>query len=244
MSSSRHHLPRVTTALVLCGGRGERLRPLTDDRPKPMVAVGGRPLLEHHLRWLAAQGITRALLLVGYKQEVIRAYFAPPRVPGLSVECVGEDGPLGRGGAIRNGFEQARIADELVVATNGDIYCEQALGPVIAHHMDTRALATILLSAMVSPFGIVDVDGAGLVRGFREKPHLPYWINAGAYVLSREALQRFPREGDHETLLFPQLAAEGRIAGFKSTAYWKSVESAKDLRELAERLSAATPDTT
>lgn len=209
-----------------------------------MVPVSGRPLLEHHLRWLAVHGITRAVLLVGYKQEVIRQYFAPQRVPGLTIQFVGEDGPLGRGGAIRNGFEQARIADELVVATNGDVYCEQALEPVIAHHMDTHALATILLSGMVSPFGIVDVDGAGIVRGFREKPQLPYWINAGVYVLSRDALLRFPREGDHETLLFPQLAGEGRIAGFKSAAYWKSVESPKDLRELAERLAASASTTT
>ena len=105
-----HLLPmlgQVDTALVLAGGKGERLRPLTDDRPKPMVEVGGRPILEHHLRWLRSEGIIRAVLLTGYLGAVVEDYFSVERVPGLHVECVRETSPLGRGGAIRNGWEQA-----------------------------------------------------------------------------------------------------------------------------------------
>jgi NDP-sugar pyrophosphorylase family protein len=235
---------KIRTALVLAGGKGERLRPLTDDRPKPMVLVGdGRPLIDYHLRWLAGHGVQRAILLVGYRQDVIRDYFSVARIPGLTVECVGEDKPLGRGGAIRNGFEQAGVQDELVMATNGDVVSEQPLAPMLALHRETRALATVLLTKMVSPFGVVELNDASFITSFREKPVLPFWINAGAYILSREALLRFPREGDHETLLFPQLAQEGRIAGFKSDAYWKSVESAKDLRELSERVAPEPPET-
>ena len=236
----RHYTSPVTstnklkTALVLAGGRGERLRPLTENLPKPMVPVAGRPLLEYHLHWLRSHGIERAILLVGYRQEVVREHFAVPRIDGLTVECVGEDHPLGRGGALRNGFEQAGITDEVLVATNGDVVTDQPLGPLLRHHLDSGALATIMLTVMPSPYGIVDVGEAGWVTAFREKPMLPYWINAGAYILSRAVMARFPLEGDHESDLFPRLAEEGRLQGFSSDAFWRSVETPKDLREAQE----------
>ena len=223
---------------MLAGGKGERLRPLTDDRPKPMVPVNGVPILEHHLRWLRDNGIARAILLTGYRHEVIDEYFAAPRIDGLHVETLVEGHPLGRGGALRNGFEQAGITDDLVVGTNGDILTDQPLAPLIELHAQTSALATLMLTRAVSPFGVVDVDERGLVRGFVEKPQLDYWINAGAYILSAEALARFPAEGDHEASAFPAFAEAGRLAAYRSECYWKSVESAKDLREAGEYLAA------
>lgn len=231
--------PVVTTALVLAGGKGERLRPLTDDRPKPMVLANGVPILEHHLRWLRSNGIERAILLTGYMAEVVQAYFSSPRVEGLQVECVPEPTPLGRGGAFRNGFIQAGVDDEMVIGTNGDVVTDQPLAPMVDLHVRTGALATLLLTHMVSPFGIVDVDDDGVVGGFEEKPPLPYWINGGAYVLTASLLTDFPVEGDHETSLFPRLAREGRIAGHRSKAFWQSVESLKDLRELEAHLAAS-----
>ena len=227
---------------MLAGGKGERLRPLTDDRPKPMVAVNGVPILEHHLRWLRDNGIARAVLLTGYRHEVIDEYFAAPRIDGLEVETVVEQRPLGRGGALRNGFEQAGIADDLVVGTNGDILTDQPLAPLIELHARTEALATLMLARAVSPYGVVEVDESGLVRGFVEKPRLDRWINGGAYILSAEALARFPAEGDHETSVFPALAEAGRLAAYRSECYWTSVESAKDLREAGEYLAAHPPE--
>jgi len=222
---------RPKTALVLAGGKGERLRPLTESIPKPMVPIGSRPLLEYHLHWLRSEGIERAILLVGYRQEVVREYFSVPRIPGLSVECVGEDHPLGRGGALRHGFEQAGLTDELLVATNGDVVTDQPLEPILALHHSSGALATLMLTTMRSPYGVVEVDGTGRVTAFREKPQLPHYINAGAYVLSGGLMARFPVEGDHETGLFPQLAKEGKVAGYGSSAFWASVETLKDLEE-------------
>ena len=228
----------IRTALVLAGGKGERLRPLTDDRPKPMVPVNGVPIIEHHLRWLRENGIARAILLTGYRHDVIDAYFASPRIDGLHVETVVEEHPLGRGGAFRNGFEQAGIADGLVVGTNGDVLTDQPLEPLVELHERTGALATLMLTRALSPFGVVDVDDRGLVRGFVEKPRLDHWINAGVYILSAEAFARFPAEGDHETSTFPQLAEAGRLAAYRSECYWRSGESAKDLREVGEYLAA------
>ena len=221
---------------MLAGGKGERLWPLTQDRPKPMVEVNSRPIVEHHLAWLQANGVERAFLLTGYMHEVIAEHFASPRIDGLDVRCIAEASPLGRGGAFKNAYREAGLADAAVIATNGDVLTDQPLVPLIEAHERAGALATVLLTPMVSPFGIVETDG-GLVTGFREKPPLPYWINAGVYVLTREAIARFPDVGDHETETFPALASEGRLAAFESGAYWKSVESQKDLREAGERLA-------
>ncbi|MCY4448366.1 MAG: nucleotidyltransferase family protein [Chloroflexi bacterium] len=227
------------TALVLAGGKGERLWPLTQDRPKPMVEVNGRPIVEHHLAWLRANGVERTFLLTGYMHEVIAEHFSAPRIEGLEVRCIAEASPLGRGGAFKNAYREAGLADNAVIATNGDVLTEQPLAPLVEAHERAGALATVMLTPMISPFGIVDTDG-GLVTGFREKPPLPYWINAGVYVLTREAIARFPDLGDHETETFPALASEGRLAAFESGAYWKSVESQKDLREAGERLARAS----
>jgi len=226
------------TALVLAGGRGERLRPLTNDRPKPMVEVIGKPILVHHLSWLRDNGIERAIVLTGYLSEVIHDYFAVPRIDGLRVECVAESSPLGRGGAFKNGFRQAGVTDGIVVATNGDIITDQPLGQMAEAHQRADALVTLMLTQMISPYGIVDIDDEGLVHDFVEKPPLPYWINAGVYVIDASVFARFPEQGDHETSTFPALAKEGRIVGVRSEAFWNSVESLKDLRTVEERLAA------
>ena len=225
---------RPKTALVLAGGRGERLRPLTDDRPKPMVLIAGAPILEHQLTWLRDNGVERAFLLTGYLHNVVADYFARRRIDGLEVSCIAEQSPLGRGGAFRNGYREARLSDALVVATNGDVLTDQSLDALLRVHEERGALATLMLTRMVSPYGVVETDG-GLVTGFVEKPPLDLWINAGVYLLSRQAIERFPEQGDHETLTFPALAAEGKLAACRSDAYWKSVESPKDLAEAAAR---------
>lgn len=231
-------IPAPTTAFVLAGGKGERLRPLTDDRPKPMVEVAGAPILVHHLTWLRDNGIQHAVVLTGYLHEVIDDYFSTPRIDGLTVDCIAEEHPLGRGGAFRNGFERSGCTDPLVIATNGDVITDQPLAPIIDLHHTSNALVTILLTRLISPYGIVGLDDAARVTSFDEKPPLPFWINAGVYLLDSTVFARFPTEGDHETSTFPALAQEGRIAGFQSTGFWSSVESPKDLREAHDKLQA------
>jgi NDP-sugar pyrophosphorylase family protein len=206
-----------------------------------MVLVDGRPILEHHLRWLRANGITKAILLTGYLHEVVEDYFATPRIDGLTTECVAEVSPLGRGGAFKNGYREAGLTDSHVIATNGDVLTSQSLHALLSTHHSTEALATIMLTPMVSPFGVVDLEG-DLVTSFSEKPMLPYWINAGVYVLSAEAIHQFPSVGDHETDVFPALADERRLAAVKSHSYWKSIESPKDLRD-AEAYLTGQPST-
>lgn len=218
-------------ALVLAGGRGERLRPITDTRPKPMVEVCGKPILDYQVRWLRHFGVTDVVFLVSYKWEVVNAHFGDGGAYGLRCHYSVEESPLGRGGGIRQGLGMVPRSEPLVLATNGDVVSDLDLGDMLRRHRETGALATDLLVPFTSPYGVARLTKAGMIAGFREKPVLPYWINGGVYVLDRSLEERFPQKGDHEDTTFPELAREGRLAGYTSRAPWKSVDSFKDMRE-------------
>lgn len=223
-------------ALVLAGGKGERLRPLTADRPKVMVALAGKPILEHHLEWLAREGVSDVILLCGYMHHVISDYFGDGGRWGLRITYSIEDEPLGRGGAFKLAFSEVPADEPFVIGTNGDNLHTQPLAPLIRSHLRSGAVATAMVVPLVSPYGIARVRGRRIVA-FEEKPRLPHWMNAGVYVLSREFFAGLPDVGDHETTLFPRLAAEGRLHAFPSRAHWKSIDTVKDLREAEEELA-------
>lgn len=228
-------------ALIIAGGQGERLRPLTNERPKAMVPVAGRPIMEHQIAWLREGGVTDVVALCGYKGHVIRDHFGDGSAFGVRMHYSFEEEPLGRGGALRQGHEMFLASEEgPAIALNGDVITRQPLQDLIDYHRRKGAAATLMLVPLRSPYGIARTDRAGRITSFTEKPALPYWINAGIYVLSPEFFRRLPVKGDHEDTVFPELAAEGRLYGFKSRAYWRAVDSVKDLteaeRELAQRL--------
>ena len=220
-------------ALIIAGGEGERLRPLTDDRPKPMIEVAGRPILEYQIRWLARQGVSDAVLLCGYKAEVIREHFGDGTRFGLRVHYSLEDEPLGRGGALKLGARLLPPDEELVLALNGDNLTDQPLAPLLRYHRRKSATATVMLTRLRSPYGITRLDRTSRIVAFEEKPLLPHWMNAGVYVLARDIFSRLPERGDHETTVFPQLATEGKLFGYRSRAYWRTVDTFKDLTEAA-----------
>lgn len=224
-------------ALIIAGGEGERLRPLTNDRPKNMVPVAGRLIVDRQLGWLRAGGVTDAVMLCGYKAEVLQEHLGDGSSIGMRVHYSREDEPLGRGGALKQGFALVPEGEDIVVACNGDILTRQPLSEMIDYHREKNAAATVMLTPLRSPYGVVDVRDDGRIDSFREKPELPYWINAGIYVLSREFFALLPDRGDHETTTFPQLASEGRLSGFKSSAYWRPVDSIKDLSEAEKELA-------
>jgi len=218
-------------ALIIAGGEGERLRPLTSDRPKPMIPVAGRPILEYQIRWLAGQGVSDVILLCGYKAEVIQEHFGDGSRFGLRVHYSLEEEPLGRGGALKLGARLLPPDEELARALNGDILTNQPLAPLLRYHRRKGATATVMLTRLRSPYGITRGDRAGHIVAFEEKPLLPHWINAGLYVLAADFFRRLPERGDHETTTFPELAAEGKLLGYRSRAYWRTIDTFKDLTE-------------
>ena len=231
-------------ALILAGGKGERLRPLTDTLPKPLVPLDGKPILWYQVEWLKRAGVTNVIFLVGYRWEMVREYFGDGSKFGIKPTYSVETRPLGRGGAIRTGMAHVPEEEDTVIVLNGDIITGQDPNAVMEYHLGKREaspdhLATILVVPMVSPYGLVDLNSDNDVVGFREKVELPHWINAGVYVFDRAMGPLMPELGDHEVSAFPDLAKQGRISAFKSNRFWRSIDSFKDLREAEEYVKEA-----
>ena len=226
-------------ALILAGGKGERLRPLTDTLPKPMAPLNGKPILWYQVEWLKQAGVTNVIFLVGYRWEMVREYFGDGSKFGIKPTYSVETRPLGRGGAIRMGMSHLPDDEDTVIVLNGDIITAQDPNAVLASYLDKREanphhLATILVVPMLSPYGLVDLNDADDVTGFREKVQLPHYINAGVYVFDRNIAPLLPELGDHEVTTFPDLANQGQISAFKSNQFWRSIDSFKDLHEAEE----------
>ena len=230
-------------ALILAGGKGERLRPLTDSLPKPMVPLCGKPILEHQVEWLKSGGVTDVVFLAGYRWEAIKDYFGDGSAFGIDAHYSVEDSPLGRGGAIKAGFPEVPENENTVVVLNGDTITDETLNNLLAYHQARKLankshLASIMVVPMVSPYGLVDFDQSGTVTSFREKVETEHWINAGIYLFERSIAGELPDLGDHETETFPRLAEAGQLAARKSLSFWRSVDSFKDLKEAEEHVGS------
>ncbi|MEE3249516.1 MAG: nucleotidyltransferase family protein, partial [Chloroflexota bacterium] len=220
-------------AFILAGGKGERLRPLTDTLPKPMVPVCGKPILEHQVEWLKMGGVTDVVFLSGYRADAIEDHFRDGKDFGINAYYSVEDSPLGRGGAIKAGFPNIPSNEDTVAVLNGDVITEEPLDRLTAVHRERKSdnsshMATIMVVPMVSPYGLVDIDPSDMIIGFREKVEMEHWINAGVYVFDRYIVDELPDLGDHETSTFPRLADVGQLAAVRSRKFWQSVDSFKD----------------
>ena len=224
-------------AMTIAGGRGERLKPLTDHICKPMVPVNGVPLLQHQAHWLCANGITDIVFLTGYMAEQVEEHFGDGSRFGFRAHYSPEEQPLGRGGAVKQGFRSVPQDVSDVVVVNGDVLTDQRLAPLIDMRRNNNAAAAITLIPYVSAFGVVLVSDDDLVTSFAEKTELPFWINGGIYVFERGIESEFPDVGDHETTTFPEVVGEGRMRALRSAANWISVDSHKDLGNAEEMIS-------
>jgi NDP-sugar pyrophosphorylase family protein len=224
-------------ALILAGGKAERLGEAAQGNPKPLVPVAGEPLLRYTVRRLAAAGVTRAIVAcaVGQEERFVRDLSGF----GLEIVAVGEPAPLGRGGGLRFAAT-CRKSDGSLLAMNGDELLDLDYAALARRHREKAAAATVVVAQVNSPFGVVELDSEDAIRGFREAPKLEHWVNAGVYVLGEEALARLPERGDHEQSTFPELAAEGKLYAFRHTGAWLTVNTPKDLRR-AEEYVAANP---
>jgi mannose-1-phosphate guanylyltransferase len=229
-------------AIVLAGGQAMRLRPLTDDKPKALVPVRGRPISEYQIDWLVKEGgVTSVTFACGYKWEKLKEHFGP-RYHDIFIEYSVESDPLGTGGAIKKAISASGQDDTFVVA-NGDIMTDLPLGRMIeAHRQAGDITASMLVVPYRSRFGVVKIDKLRMVRGFDEKPAFPdVWINGGVYVLNgRKAMKYLPDKGDIERETFPKLVTHGELLSFPHYGEWIFVDSIKDLKELEESMPQAT----
>ncbi|TQJ04798.1 nucleotidyltransferase family protein [Amycolatopsis cihanbeyliensis] len=215
-------------AVVLVGGKGTRLRPLTLSAPKPMLPTAGVPFLSHLLSRIRAAGITHVVLGTSYRAEVFEEYFGDGAALGLEIEYVVEREPLDTGGAIRNVLGHLRA--EHAVIFNGDILSGADLPALVATHRDAGADVTLHLQRVADPgrFGSVPTDADGRVTAFLEKtPNPPTdQINAGCYVFRRSVVESIPagRRVSVERETFPMLLESGaHVHGFVDSSYWLDV---------------------
>ncbi|WAP56439.1 NDP-sugar synthase [Streptomyces luomodiensis] len=218
-------------AILLVGGKGTRLRPMTVHTPKPMVPAAGVPFLTHQLARARAAGVEHIVLATSYLAEVFEPYFGDGSSLGLHLEYVTEEEPLGTGGAIRNVASRLRSGpDDPVLIFNGDILTGLDIRALVDNHRTTGADVSLHLTRVPDPraYGLVPTDEQGRVTAFLEKPQTPEeivtdQINAGAYVFNRSVIDTIPadRPVSVERETFPGLLAEGaHLQGMVDSTYW------------------------
>lgn len=222
-------------AIILAGGQAERLGDAAAGRPKSLVDVAGKPLAAYQVGRLARAGVTRVLFACAAGQG---SKFTE-LLAGLGPEILAVEEPerLGRGGGIKFAARQRQEGGE-VLALNGDELVDVDFSALLDAHREGGALATIAVAQPKSQFGLVQVDDDDVVRGFEEAGRVPYWVNCGNYVLSEEAIARFPDKGDHESSTFPELAAAGQLRAFRHEGLWLTVNTPKELRVAQEHVES------
>jgi NDP-sugar pyrophosphorylase family protein len=222
-------------AIILAGGKAERLGDAAEGRPKSLVPIAGRPLIAYQVGRLANAGVKRVIISCAAGQGDLFA----AELAGLGPEivCAEEPERLGRGGGIKFA---ARLRQEQgdVYAMNGDELVDVDFAALLARHRETGAAATVTVARPASPFGVVELGEDDLITGFSEGGRIPYWVNCGVYVLSAEAIERFPDKGDHESSTFPELAAEERLRAFRHDGLWLTVNTPKELRTASEHVDS------
>jgi mannose-1-phosphate guanylyltransferase/phosphomannomutase len=224
-------------AVVMAGGEGTRLRPLTSNQPKPMVPIVGKPCMEHILELLREHDLTEVIVTVAFLPQAIRGYFGDGEALGMQIGYSVEESPLGTAGSVRLATKQL---DETFLVISGDALCDVDLGALIAFHKERGGAVTIGLKSVDNPleFGIVVTDEEGRIERFLEKPS---WgqvfsdtINTGIYVLEPEVLKHVPtdRPYDFSKELFPLLLEMGRpLYGFVMDGYWQDIGNLDQYRQ-------------
>ncbi len=212
-------------AIILAGGRGKRLRPITDYVPKPLVPIKNIPIIEWQLRYLKKFGIDEVIICTGYKQEMIENHLNMKNI-GIKIKYSIEKTPLGTGGAIKKAGKM--INDKSFFVINGDTIT----------NIDLKKLATkknvIAAIELRTKYGILETENDKIVN-FKEKKEISdTWMNAGIYHLQKEVLKDLPNKGDIEKTFFPDYAKKGILNTMKfKNAKWYSVDSFKDMEECA-----------
>jgi len=219
-------------AVILAGGYGKRLKPLTDTLPKPLLPVGERGIIEWQIKWLKHFGVDEIVICAGYLKEKIIEKIGDGGDYGVRVSYALEEEPLGTAGALKNAEHLLRT-DEVFIALNGDVLTD--LNPMeLLADLRGDIIGVMALVGLPSPFGIVNFDPkTRVIKSFTEKPKITeYWINAGVYAFKRKIFDYLPERGDIERTAFPKLAEEGKLkAHLFYSCVWMSVDSHKDLEE-------------
>ena len=210
-------------AIILAGGRGKRLRPITDYVPKPLIPIKNIPIIEWQIKYLKKFGISEVIICSGYKTEMIENYLKNKKL-GIKITFSIENKPLGTGGAIKKAGK--KIKDKSFIVINGDIITNINLEKLMKKE---NSIASIQLK---TNFGILQTDKDKIIKFDEKKEIKKIWMNAGIYHLNKESIKELPNVGDIEKTLFPDYAKKEKLSIIKFTnSKWYSVDSFKDMEE-------------
>jgi len=220
-------------AIILAGGRGKRLRPITDYVPKPLVPLNNIPIIEWQISYLKKFGVKEITICTGYKTEMIQNFLAVKNNLGVKIKFSIEKIPLGTGGAIKQAGMS--IKDKSFFVLNGDTITNIDLGKLVKKQ---NSIASIELK---TKFGVIEIEG-DKITNFKEKKEIQnVWMNAGIYHLQKEILQDLPKKGDIEKTVFPDYAKKGKLTTVKfKNIMWYSIDSFKDIEECSLELNKIT----
>ena len=215
--------------IILAGGRGKRLKPITDYVPKSLVPINNIPIIEWQLKYIKKFGINEAIICTGYKQDMIKNYLDTKKI-GIKINYSIEKTPLGTGGAIKKAAKM--IKDKTFFVINGDIIT----------NIDLKKLSkidnSIAAIELRTKFGILEIDEDDKITKFKEKKEISdLWMNAGIYHLQKKILQDLPNKGDVEKTVFPDYAKKEKLNMVKfRNVKWYSIDSFKDMEECSSEI--------
>lgn len=250
-------------AVLLAGGLGTRMREETEFRPKPMVEIGGKPVLWHIMKILSTQGISDFIIATGYKSEYIKNYFYNygPANMDFTVTLGSRDSMVFHGGheeddwtvsVIDTGLHtmtggrirrlQDYVGDETFFCTYGDGLADVNISGLIQSHQRNGLAATMTVTRPTSRFGVVDMDANGVIAKFREKPQMEDWINIGYFILEPEIFTLLDSdECVFEERPLHELASSGRIAAFRHNGFWQPMDTLRESQQLNALWAAGSP---
>src|SRR3989344_507549 len=220
--------------VILCGGKGTRLREYTETIPKPMVEIGSKPILWHLMKIYASHGFNEFILCLGYKGELIRDYFKNNDL-GVKITFVDTGQETETGGRIKK--IEPHIKDNVFFATYADGLADIDLNELLEHHSKSKKIATLTTVNPLSQFGVIEIDENDTIIKFKEKPLLNQWINGGFFVFSRGIFNYLKEDSVLEKEPFELLAADQQISAFKLNKFWKCMDTFKDVQLLNELLA-------
>jgi glucose-1-phosphate cytidylyltransferase len=216
--------------VILCGGRGTRLQEHTKSIPKPMVEIGGRPILWHVIQIYLAQEFRRFVLLTGYRGEQVERFVGGQIWPAeTEITCLptGDSTPTG-GRLLRAAGELEELTQDTFCLTYADGVADIDLNALLAYHRHHGAAATMTVVRPELPFGVAELDGQGFVRGFTEKPRSEHWINGGFFCMQPALLELLAGDSVLEREPLERLAGSGSLRAFRHQGFWDCMDTYKD----------------
>lgn len=224
----------LKTAIVLVGGKALRMRPITEEIPKTMVEVAGKPLLYWILKWLKLNNIEKVILGVAHKKEIIIDYIRNNDF-GLTIVCNDHSEAEETGDAIRLAIERQNVQDDSFLVMNGDLITDLSLNNLLLFHMMHKPIVTLMSIPLRSTYGVISIDNTNAVTDFKEKPVIEgHFMNAGIYIFTQAVRPYLPQKGSIEKLTFVQLAKEHKLKAFKYFGFWATADTVKDIKQIEE----------